>query len=413
MMLMHIKSLFGSSNERLEHQQLTSLVNSMADAVLALDKDAKVVLYNASALGILDLNTIAPNASLSEIFKPVGKDGQPVDVQKMIIETAVPVINRDLRLKYGDSNFINLYLSIAPVHLGYGKDASAGFVLMMRDITREKSLEEEREEFISVVSHELRTPIAVTEGNISNAQLIVEKGGDPEAITKALNEAHSQIVFLSDMINDLATLSRAERNKLEVEVTEINTSHLINDLLAVYTAGAQAKGLALLAKASHDIPNLHSSELYVKEILQNFITNAIKYTSQGTITVSAEASDKGIKFTISDTGIGISKGDQEKIFDKFFRSEDFHTRQANGTGLGLYITMKLANRINADINVESEPGKGSTFIVEIPNLESTDVPVETTNEQPTPEDQPPTQASEAATQATEAASVPEKTESPA
>jgi two-component system phosphate regulon sensor histidine kinase PhoR len=417
MMLMHIKSLFRASGQSLEHQQLTSLVNSMADAVLALDQDARVVLYNAAALGILDLNTIPHRASLAEIFKPVDKDGQPLDVLNMIKQTAVPVINRDLRLKYGGTNFINIYLSIAPVHLGYGKDGQAGYVLMMRDITREKSLEEEREEFISVVSHELRTPIAVTEGNISNAQIIAQKGDDPEAVQKALSEAHNQIVYLSDMINDLATLSRAERGKLELEVTEINTSHLVNDLLAIYTASAQAKGLALLAKASHDVPNLRSSELYVKEILQNFITNAIKYTSQGTITVTVTPTPKGISFSIADTGIGISKTDQDKIFDKFFRSEDFHTRQANGTGLGLYITMKLANRINADINVESEPGKGSVFTVEVPNLEAT--PAEVTQPEapvatetaPAPET---TEAPETAEQPAETPSEPPaKTEAPA
>lgn len=370
MMLMHIKSLFGSSHESLEHQQFTSLVNSMADAVLALDKDAKVVLYNAAALGILDLNTIPQNAALSDLFKPIDKDGQPVDVHKMITETAVPVINRDLRLKYGDSNIVSLYLSIAPVHQGYGKDGQAGYVLMMRDITHEKSLEEEREEFISVVSHELRTPIAVTEGNISNAQVIVKKGGDSESVQHALDEAHNQIVYLSDMINDLATLSRAERGKLELDVAPINVHQLIDGLLVNYTPSAQAKGLALMGRADSGIPDLLSSELYVKEVLQNFITNSIKYTSEGTITVTAKAIEKGITFSVQDTGIGISKPDQEKIFDKFYRSEDFRTRQANGTGLGLYITMKLANRINANIDVQSEPGKGSTFTIDIPNIKS-------------------------------------------
>lgn len=405
---MHIKNLFHSSSD-LEHQRLTSLVNSMADAVIAVDQDIKVVLYNAAALGILDLNTMLPGSALAELFKPIDKEGNLVDVTKMIKETTVPFINRDLRLKYSETNQINLYLSIAPVHLGYGKDGQAGYVLMMRDITREKSLEEEREEFISVVSHELRTPIAVTEGNISNAQLIVEKAGDPSEVQKALAEAHNQIVFLSDMINDLATLSRAERNKLEVEVTEINVAQLINSLLVNYSPSAQAKGLTLLSKADPSVANLRSSELYVKEILQNFITNAIKYTSQGTVTVSAKGYEGGVQFSVSDTGIGIAKTDQDKVFDKFFRSEDFKTRQANGTGLGLYITTKLANRLNADIDVESEPEKGSTFTVKFPNLEVTQaaasVPADTATADTTPTAAPAPTSSEPQ----EAA----KTESPA
>jgi PAS domain S-box-containing protein len=401
MKLMHFKSLFRtSSNAVIEHQRLTSLVNSMADAVLAVDENIKVVLYNAAALGLLDLNNMAQNAPLAEVFKPVDKDGQPVDIEKMIRDTSVPIITRDLRLRYGDSSVVNLYMSVAPVHQGYGTQGKAGYVLMLRDITHEKSLEEEREEFISVVSHELRTPIAVTEGNISNAQLIAKKGGDPAQLHVALGEAHSQVVFLADMINDLATLSRAERNKLDLEVTEINIPKLLDNLLANYSPGAQAKGLALLAQASPDIPPLSSSELYLKEILQNFITNAIKYTDEGSVTIKATPYEGGIEFTVTDTGIGISKSDQEKVFDKFFRSEDFRTRKANGTGLGLYITMKLVKHIKANIRLESEPNKGSTFIVDVPNLEPTQAPAEAKEQSLQPADGQPTETAPAETNPT-------------
>src|SRR5206468_12031167 len=124
--------------------------------------------------------------------------------------TKTQTTNRDWLLLDPDGSKINVYLSIAPVRLGFGHDGTKGHVILLRDITREKSLEEERDEFISVVSHELRTPIAIAEGNIGNAKFIVEKTGDLEAIKKALNDAHSQVLFLSDMINDLSTLSRAE-----------------------------------------------------------------------------------------------------------------------------------------------------------------------------------------------------------
>ena len=165
-------------SEQIEHQRLTSLINSMADAVIAVDEHARIVLYNGAALNIFDVNTIKTNSSLSRLFKPIDKDNQPVDIAAMVQTTTVPTTNRDLRLRYADDSVINLYLSIAPVHLGYGEAGQSGYVLLLRDITREKSLEEERDEFISVVSHELRTPIAISEGNISNAQLIVDKSGD-------------------------------------------------------------------------------------------------------------------------------------------------------------------------------------------------------------------------------------------
>ena len=113
------------------------------------------------------------------------------------------------------------------VKLGCGRSGNAGYVIVLRDITREKSLEEERDEFISVVSHELRTPIAIAEGNVSNAKLLIEKGAEKEKIDGALKQAYDQIEFLAGMINDLATLSRAERGRLAIEVETINIHELI------------------------------------------------------------------------------------------------------------------------------------------------------------------------------------------
>jgi PAS domain S-box-containing protein len=357
------------TEQHIEHQRLTSLINSMADAVIAVDENMAVVLYNAAALNVLDLNTIKTGTKLTSLFAPIDANNQSVDIEAEISNTKVAMTNRDWRLKYGDGSIINLYLSIAPVHLGYGEKGQSGYVLLLRDITREKSLEEERDEFISVVSHELRTPIAIAEGNLGNAEFIVEKSGNVVDIKKALKAAHAQIIFLSDMINDLSTLSRAERGVLNVTVEPINVAELCKDLQSSYTPQAAAKGLLLDTQVDPKLELLHSSKLYVKEILQNFITNAIKYTDKGQVSIKAEQVDGGVRFKIIDTGIGISKSDQERVFDKFFRSEDFRTRKANGTGLGLYVTMKLSRLIHAEISLESELNKGSTFVIYMPSLQ--------------------------------------------
>jgi signal transduction histidine kinase len=192
-------------------------------------------------------------------------------------------------------------------------------------------------------------------------------GGDP-AILEALQQAHEQIVFLANMVNDLSTLSRAERGKLTLEISSFNAHQVVASLVDTYQHDAQAKGLSLRADISPHLETLSSSELYVREILQNFITNAIKYTEKGSVIVGAKPKGEGIVFTISDTGIGISKADQERVFDKFFRSEDFRTRATNGTGLGLYVTMKLARLIHADISLSSELNRGSTFSIFVPNV---------------------------------------------
>lgn len=353
----------------LEHERLTSLINSMADGVLAVDSNMRVVIYNGAALNILDLNNSIHDKPLTEVLAVFDKNNQAIDINKLVEGAKTSSARRDLLLHYTDGSTANLYLSIAPVHLGYGQRGKRGYVLLMRDITREKSLEEERDEFISVVSHELRTPIAIAEGNISNAQFIAEKTGDIEQIKAALQQSHEQIMFLASMVNDLATLSRAERGKLNVEVAAIDIPSLVEGLAKSYTPDAKAKGLELHTEVKKDAEQLQSSALYVREILQNFVTNAIKYTDEGSVTIVAEAKDNGVAFSIKDTGIGISRTDQAKIFDKFFRSEDYRTRKTNGTGLGLYVTMKLAHLVHAEIDVKSQLNKGSTFTVFIPDLQ--------------------------------------------
>src|SRR5665213_1123888 len=246
-----------NASQQLEHQRLTSLINSMADAVLAVDAKVNVVLYNAAALNIFDINTIKPSSSLAKFFQPIDSENQAVDIIAMVKATEIPTTNRDLRL-------------------GYGEHGQSGYVLLLRDITREKSLEEERDEFISVVSHELRTPIAISEGNISNAQLIADRSGDMTLIKQALKEAHNQVLFLADMINDLSPLSRAERGTLEVNAEAINAHDLCLELASNYTPDAQAKGLIIKTELDPTLALLQSSKLYVREVLQNFMTNAVK-----------------------------------------------------------------------------------------------------------------------------------------
>lgn len=353
----------------LERQRLISLINTMADAVVAIDQEQRIVLSNAAALDILDSNSQLDGKLLTNVLAPKDASNNPVDVSAVVRECKTQYATRDWKLYYSDEDSVSLYVSIAAVQVGFGEGSNSGWVIVLRDITREKSLEEERDEFISVVSHELRTPIAITEGNIGNAEYVFQKSGlqSPE-IGQALKEAHDQVNFLSGMINDLATLSRAERGKLQVEIESINPHEFCEVLARNYQTSAAAKNLRLNLDLDPSLELLQTSKLYLREILQNFITNAIKYTQKGSVTLAARNIANGIEFSVIDTGIGISKSDQRRIFDKFFRSEDFHTRAENGTGLGLYVTMKLTRLIHAQIRLESSPGNGSTFILSVPNL---------------------------------------------
>ncbi len=351
-----------------EHERMDSLINSMADGVIAINQQGEVELYNGAALSVLDINAIQKGDPIESVLKLQTDTGQPLDTKTIILDTTTQTISRDYKIKYTDDSIVSIYLSISPVHHGYGKKGENGFVLIIRDITREKSLEEERDEFISVISHELRTPIAISEGAIGNAQFILEKSGDTSKVKQALESAHQQIIYLENMINDLSTLSRAERGVLERNVEDINPHEFIESLRDLYITQAQDKGLKLYIDVDPSLKLLRSVKLYVQEIMQNFITNAIKYTKEGSVTVSAKQQGDGVEFAVTDTGIGISKGDQARVFDKFFRSEDYHTREQNGTGLGLHVTRKLAQLAEAKITLTSTLEEGSTFTIYFPNL---------------------------------------------
>lgn len=357
-----------SKRGSLEHERLSSLINSMADGVLAIDDQQNIAVYNGACMDILNINTAITNQKIGQVINLYNKENQLVDLSKLIGTLKTQFSSRDLLLKYPDGSKVNIYLSIAPVRLSYGENGTKGFVVLLRDITHEKSIEEEQAEFISVASHELRTPVTIAEGNISNALVLAKMGDNESKVIEALSQAHNQVVFLSDLINDLSTLSRAEHGKLKIDTDSINVHQLILELANLYKPQATAKKLSLSVDLSPNLELLRTSQLYLREMLQNFVTNAIKYTDQGGVTIGAKTYPKGTIFTIQDTGIGISRNDQAKIFDRFFRSEDYRTRQTSGTGLGLYVTSKLAHLLRADINVSSELNKGSLFTIYVPNI---------------------------------------------
>ena len=133
-----------------------------------------------------------------------------------------------------------------------------------------------------------------------------------------------------------------------------------------YHKEASDKGLHLNLDLGATLGHVQASRLYLEELLQNFITNAIKYTDSGSVTISVKQKLGVVKFSVKDTGIGISRSDQSKIFQKFYRSEDYRTRESNGTGLGLYVASKLAHKLGTKIDFVSRLNHGSTFSISLP-----------------------------------------------
>lgn len=352
-----------------EHEQILTIVNNLADAVFSIDMKGRIRLYNAAGLNLLDTNASVEGKLVNDVFSLEDEEGKKIDLFNEIKQVKAVTVNDGLRMRSGD-DIMRLELTFAPIRSSYSSQdpsgTSQGFILIARDVTRIKSLEEERDEFISVVSHELRTPVTVAEGTISNAQIMLERDlSDKQQLERSLEEAHDQVVYLAKMVNDLSTLSRAERG-VASEVERIDVAEFAHDLFGEYHAEAEKAGLHFNLEIAPKPGHVSVSRLYLHELLQNFITNSIKYTREGSVTLAVRRDKDEIIFEVSDTGIGISKSDQAKVFNKFYRSEDYRTRETSGTGLGLYVTRKLAKKMGTTIELKSRLNHGSTFSFRLP-----------------------------------------------
>ena len=353
------------SSESVQKESVLTIINNLTDAVISTNKDGVIVLYNASALNLLDTNKSLIGKKIGNVLRLKDSDKKPFSLLEHLRTTKSTVTRDDLTYSYDENDTIKLEITYSPIRSTYTKkqksDSHDGYVIMLRDITKLKNLEEERDEFISVVSHELRTPITISEGSISNLQFLLKnENASKEMIVDSAEMAHEQIVFLAKMVNDLSALSRAERN-VGGEKELISLKDLAFKLYNEYEPDAHEKKLKFNLDLSPKLTTVTASRLYLEELIQNFITNAIKYTPKGSITLSFKEKNGHVTISVKDTGIGISKADQQKVFDKFYRCEDYRTRQTKGTGLGLYVAIKLAQKLSTKIELTSRINFGSTF----------------------------------------------------
>lgn len=358
------------AQESLQRDRVSTIINNLTDAVISTNMNGIIKVYNASSLNLLDTNVSLNGRHIDDILPLNDKEGNEVSIFKELKSAKTVVKRDDLNYAFSEDDKMRLEITLSPIRDSYSRSKQSephnGYIIIMRDITKAKSLEEERDEFISVISHELRTPITIAEGTISNVQLMMQHpDATPKMLGDAISVAHEQIVFLASMVNDLSTLSRAERGVADTS-EDINISELTHELHKKYSSTASDKKLHLNLDISTQIDHVFVSRLYLEELLQNLITNAIKYTKKGSITIIAKQKNDIITLAVKDTGIGISKSDQQKVFGKFYRSEDYRTRESSGTGLGLYVAQKLAHKIGTKIILKSRLNFGSTFSITLP-----------------------------------------------
>jgi two-component system, sensor histidine kinase len=223
-----------------------------------------------------------------------------------------------------------------------------------------------KSEFLANMSHEIRTPMNGVIGMIDLA-LGTERGANPrEYLETAKSSAHS----LLHLIDDILDFSKVEANKLELETIPFAIRSQLTELTAPLTLRAAAKGLRLSTDVHHDVPDgVAGDPMRIRQILINLLANAIKFTESGTVTLAVSLVPQTaarIRFEVRDTGIGIPADKHRLIFEGFSQADGSTTRRFGGTGLGLSITARLVALMGGTISLESAPGRGSCFSVELP-----------------------------------------------
>lgn len=353
-----------------QKDQLSTMINSLTDAVINTDKNGVITTYNAATLNVLNTNDSLNDKYIGDILKLTDERGNKYDIRNTMKGLQGIKVEEDLSYSFNEEETLRLEVTISPIKNAFSgrkKATVKGYIVILHDITKAKTLEDEKDEFIGVISHELRTPVTVVEGSISNLQLLESRGALNRASLKAtLDTTHDQIIYLAKIINDLSTISRVERGVMS-EPEDINLKEIMEIMFKKYLPEAMEKNQSLNLDIKNLTGAIKTSRLYLEETLQNFVINAIKYTPEGgSITLSAKKTAKSVTFSVADNGIGISKADQRRIFDKFYRSEDYRTRETNGTGLGLYVSTKLAKIMRGKIELESKLNHGSTFSLTLP-----------------------------------------------
>ena len=216
--------------------------------------------------------------------------------------------------------------------------------------------------FLSNMSHEIRTPI---NGILGMANILRRGGVSPQQADK-LDKIETSGQHLLAVINDILDLSKIEAGKLVIEKTQIRIGAIIDNVVSILTARAQAKNLKLLVDTPPLPPRLQGDPMRIQQALLNYATNAIKFTETGSITLRTHIEDESadsvlLRFEVQDTGIGIEPEAQARLFSNFEQADNSMARKYGGTGLGLAITRRLAELTGGSAGVESIPGQGSTF----------------------------------------------------
>lgn len=349
-----------------ERNRSAAILRSMAEAIAMIDADQQITFFNDAfaSLWNLDSRSYVKGPVVSVIRHPeilrlirsalAGKEAQG----EVSLGTAQP--------RYFSATAATIFAS-SDKSAGSEKQSTAGgAVVVLHEITEIRRLEQVRKDFVANVSHELRTPLTAIQGF---AETLLNGGlEDQENNRRFIEIIRNHARRLARLTDDLLELSKIEAGKLPMDLQSIDATDLIVPVIELAQNIALKKGVSLdFIIPPEGFPTFKGDVGLLREVLRNLLDNAIQYTDpNGRVEVSTERKGSSVIFTVADTGTGIPQAEHNRIFERFYRVDAAHSREAGGTGLGLAIAKHIVEAHGGQIWVESEIGRGSKFHFSIP-----------------------------------------------
>jgi two-component system phosphate regulon sensor histidine kinase PhoR len=340
-----------------ERNRSDTILRSMVEGVAVIEPQQKIAFANDAFCQALGLRGLPCAGRL--LVEVTRQSGLLEIVQQTLANRQE--VNSEIELNTTPPRTFSV--TAAPVPMGN----TTGVVLVLHDISDLRKLERMRRDFVANVSHEFKTPLTAIQGF---AETLLEGAlEDKQNSRRFLEIIRDHAVRLGRVTSDLLRLSLIEAGRLELDKRPLVVEDLITACIETVRLKAERKQITLSAECESGVGPIQADASRLREALLNLLDNALQYTpAGGRISVRARAADSTVVISVTDTGIGIPKADQQKIFERFYRVDDARSREVGGTGLGLSITKHLVEAHGGRIEVESEVGRGSTFSLILPSV---------------------------------------------
>jgi two-component system, OmpR family, phosphate regulon sensor histidine kinase PhoR len=347
-----------------EERNLSSaILGSMVEGVAVVNGAERLVFANQSFAEILEL--ALPPKSGNALVEVVRQTEMIEAVRRVL--AGEPRVESEIVTGTLRQHFFAA--TVAAVRAG----DTSGAVVVLHDITELRRLERVRRDFVANVSHEFRTPLTAIQGFAET--LLAGAMDDPQNRERFLEIIVEHSRRLARLTEDLLKLSKMDADRLELEIRRVSVSQLVESCIETAQHRATEKEISISVQPSEGLPDIAGDRRRLAEVLQNLLDNALQYTlSRGEIFVSAKAREAEVVFTVADTGIGIPKADQSRIFERFYRVDAARSRELGGTGLGLSIAKHIVEVHGGRIWVDSEIGRGSQFHFTVPIFDAERAP---------------------------------------